>query len=54
MVLVNAARSGEVLHMGLSEPGAMRRWGRHATAFIGRRHFDDPWLLERYFGLKNQ
>jgi hypothetical protein len=27
----------------------MRQWGRHATAFIGRRHFDEPWLLERYF-----
>jgi hypothetical protein len=27
----------------------MRQWGRHATAFIGRRHFDDPWLVERYF-----
>ncbi len=37
--------------MGVPEPGAMRQWGRHATAFIGRRHFDDPWLLERYFTL---
>jgi hypothetical protein len=27
----------------------MRQWGRHATAFIGRAHFDDPHLLERYF-----
>ena len=35
--------------MGIREPGAMRQWGRHATAFIGRRHFDDPGLLERYF-----
>jgi len=38
--------------MGVPEPGAMRQWGRHATAFVGRRHFDDPWLLERYFMLK--
>ena len=38
--------------MGVPEPGAMRQWGRHATAFIGRRHFDDPRLLERYFTLK--
>ena len=38
--------------MGVPEPGAMRQWGRHATAFVGRRHFDDPWLLERYFTLK--
>jgi hypothetical protein len=35
--------------MGVREPGAMRQWGRHATAFIGRRHFDDPHLIERYF-----
>jgi hypothetical protein len=35
--------------MGVREPGAMRQWGRHATAFVGRRHFDDPRLLERYF-----
>jgi hypothetical protein len=35
--------------MGVREPGAMRQWGRHATAFIGRRHFDDPALLDRYF-----
>jgi hypothetical protein len=37
--------------MGIREPGAMRQWGRHATAFLGRRHFDDPTLLERYFEL---
>jgi hypothetical protein len=35
--------------MGVREPGAMRQWGRHATAFVGRRHFDDPTLIERYF-----
>ncbi len=39
--------------MGVPEPGAMRQWGRHATAFVGRRHFDDPDLLERYFRLKD-
>ncbi len=37
--------------MGVPEPGAMRQWGHHATAFVGRRHFDDPDLLERYFEL---
>lgn len=37
--------------MGVREPGAMRQWGRHATAFVGRRHFDDPDLFERYFEL---
>lgn len=35
--------------MGVREPGAMRQWGRHATAFVGRRHFDDPDLLDRNF-----
>jgi hypothetical protein len=35
--------------MGIREPGAMRQWGRHATAFVGRRHFDDPGLIARYF-----
>ena len=38
--------------MGVPESGAMRQWGRHATAFIGRRHFDDARLLEQYFTLK--
>jgi len=27
----------------------MRIWGRHATAFVGMRHFDDADLFERYF-----
>ncbi len=35
--------------MGIADPGAMRQWGRHATAFLGRRHFDDPDLIERRF-----
>jgi hypothetical protein len=38
--------------MGVPEPGAMRQWGRHATAFVGRRHFDEPRLIERYFALQ--
>lgn len=37
--------------MGVPDPGAMRQWGRHATAFVGRRHFDDVDLVERYFAL---
>ena len=37
--------------MGIPQPGAMRQWGHHATAFVGRRHFDDPDILERYFEL---
>jgi hypothetical protein len=35
--------------MGIKSPGAMRQWGRHATAFVGRRHFDEPELFERAF-----
>jgi hypothetical protein len=35
--------------MGIDNPGAMRQWGNHATAFIGRRHFDDADLFERRF-----
>lgn len=38
--------------MGIRDPGAMRQWGRHATAFVGRRHFDDADLMERRFLLK--
>jgi hypothetical protein len=37
--------------MGIASAGQMRQWGRHATAFVGRRHFDDPALLDRYFEL---
>jgi hypothetical protein len=29
----------------------MRQWGHHATAFVGRRHFDDVDLIERRFRL---
>jgi hypothetical protein len=31
---------------GVASPGAMRQWGTHAIAFIGKRHFDDPYLIE--------
>lgn len=34
---------------GVVSPGAMRQWGRHASAFVGEAHFDDPDLLGRYF-----
>ena len=34
---------------GVPEPGAMRQYHRHATAFVGRRHFDDADLLERIY-----
>ena len=35
--------------MGVRSPGAMRQWGHHATAFVGRRHFDDAFLIESLF-----
>jgi hypothetical protein len=35
--------------MGIASPGAMRQWGRHATAFVGVRHFDDADLFEKRF-----
>jgi hypothetical protein len=36
---------------GVENAGAMRQSGRRATAFLGRRHFDDPDLIERRFSL---
>jgi hypothetical protein len=38
--------------LGIDSAGAMRQWGRHATAFVGRRHFDDADLLEKRFVLQ--
>jgi hypothetical protein len=35
--------------MGIRSPGAMRERGVQATAFLGRRHFDDADLIERLF-----
>lgn len=34
---------------GVPSAGAMRQWGQHATAFVGTRHFDDAFLLQKYF-----
>ncbi|MBL8519384.1 MAG: hypothetical protein JNK75_01820, partial [Betaproteobacteria bacterium] len=50
--LVDGSERGERFlfwPMGIASPGAMRQWGHHATAFVGRRHFDEPDLLERRF-----
>lgn len=38
--------------MGIESAGQMRQWGRHATAFVGRRHFDDPLLFDAYFEIR--
>ena len=37
---------------GVYSPGAMRQWGRHAVAFAGKRHFDDPFYMDNMFRLK--
>jgi hypothetical protein len=34
---------------GIKSAGAMRQWGRHATSFVGRSHFDDPSMMDRLF-----
>ena len=35
--------------MGVYSPGAMRQWGRHAVALVGRRNFDDPFYMNKMF-----
>ena len=35
--------------LGIPSAGAMREAGHHAIAFVGKRHFDDPDLIDRYF-----
>jgi hypothetical protein len=40
--------------MGIASAGQMRQWGRHATAFVGRRHFDAPHLFDRYFAVEDR
>lgn len=35
--------------LGVPSAGAMRQPGRHAIAFVGRRHFDDPTLPAQIF-----
>ena len=34
---------------GVLSPGGMRQWGRHAVAFVGKRHFDDPFFMDRMY-----
>ena len=34
---------------GVLSPGAMRQLGRHSVAFVGKRHFDDPNLMDNIF-----
>lgn len=34
---------------GIRQPGVLRQYGHHAIAHVGRRHFDDPYILEKTF-----
>ena len=34
---------------GVLSPGAMRQSGRQAVAFVGTRHFDDPFFMDKIF-----
>ena len=54
-LVVGTGRSERFLlwPMGVPSAGAMRQWGHHATAFVGRRHFDDPGLVEAGFTLRS-
>jgi hypothetical protein len=50
--LVDGSERGErfvLWPMGVRSPGAMRQLGHHPVAFVGRRHFDDAWLVESIF-----
>ena len=54
--LMSGSERGERLFfwpMGIESAGQLRQWGHHATAFVGRRHFDDPLLLDSYFALRS-
>jgi hypothetical protein len=35
-------------HMVIVSAGTMWQWGRHSTAFLATRHFDDADLIERH------
>lgn len=50
--LVDGTERGErflLWPMGVRSAGAMRQWGHHPVAFVGRRHFDDARLIEALF-----
>ena len=52
--IVSGSERGERFWLwvsGVPDPGAMRQWGRHATAFVGRSHFDDSEFLDQLFEL---
>jgi hypothetical protein len=38
--------------MGVHQVGKMRQRGHHAIKFVGRAHFDDPYLFDKHFEFK--
>lgn len=34
---------------GVLKPGSMRQWGTQAIAFVGQRHFDGAYWIDKYF-----
>ena len=38
--------------MGVPQVGRMRQRGHHAIKFVGRAHFDDPYLFDKHFEFK--
>jgi hypothetical protein len=38
--------------MGIPDIGSMRQRGHHAVKFLGRAHFDDPYLFDKHFQFK--
>jgi hypothetical protein len=39
--------------MGVPQVGRMRQRGHHAVKFVGRAHFDDPYLFDKHFDFKS-
>ena len=50
-LIENSARLERLIlwPMGVISAGAMRQTGNHAIAFVGKRHFDDPNLIDTHF-----
>ncbi len=40
------------ISMGVPQVGRMRQRGHHAVKFVGRAHFDEPYLFDRHFDFK--
>ena len=40
--------------MGIPDIGSMRQRGHHAVKFVGRAHFDDPYLFDEHFEFRRK